>query len=505
MKKWVFALALVLLAGTSWAQYGPQYTAPKDQFLRGLMAAPPGGLGSANIWTGLNTFQGGATVSGPFIASGTSSFTGASNSFTNSVTITTGGFTVSTGNTLLKALRTDGILQARGGITDAFGYWSVAAQTDPTPGLMTSSYTRLAYDPQFLFVLNNYSWQSLLYPGDPKAYTPFTYTSLDTVDIVVTDTTPSISDGDVSLCGWTDSNLSNRYYTCETIDVSGGAGTYTSSTSFFVVNSIRTVNLVGFGGADDELFSAEWTNPSQAVYDILTNPNPTPGETILLIEKDGLSSMGYELVTTVAVSGQVKIGATPAETSRNITCAYNDDNVTCVEGVGGDYINTAGAYAPWTVSDNSGSVSVVAVDAGWWHPTPCLTDINQASGVCEIGSNGAGGVIIEPSWTGNMTQIDATGGPSDNVAGNAVGIICPDSALGCLWTPQSSGYVNPLVTVFWASPLAGAVTIPDGDPMFLEGDVDAELEDNNTLQLIGFDFSGAGPTTWREVSRSVNP
>lgn len=88
-----------------------------------------------------------------------------------------------------------------------------------------------------------------------------------TVRITIVDTTPSISDGDVQVCGYT-SGANELVYnvTCETLDISAGAGTYVTATSFYSLKAIKVSSTAGLGGGGDETDAAEWTNGPTVIY-----------------------------------------------------------------------------------------------------------------------------------------------------------------------------------------------------------------------------------------------
>lgn len=81
----------------------------------------------------------------------------------------------------------------------------------------------------------------------------------DNVEVVVVDTTPSIIAGDVQYCGY----VSYAAYgagtvTCELVDISGGAGTYTTTGTFWLTATIKAVSVSVLGGAGDETLTVRW-------------------------------------------------------------------------------------------------------------------------------------------------------------------------------------------------------------------------------------------------------
>lgn len=88
-----------------------------------------------------------------------------------------------------------------------------------------------------------------------------------TVRITIVDTTPSISDGDVQVCGYTSLANETAYnVSCETIDISAGAGAYVTATSFYSLRAIKVSSTAGLGGGGDETDAAEWTTGPTAIY-----------------------------------------------------------------------------------------------------------------------------------------------------------------------------------------------------------------------------------------------
>lgn len=78
-----------------------------------------------------------------------------------------------------------------------------------------------------------------------------------TVAVTIVDTVPTITDGDVQVCGVEEANFTTFAVTCETLDFSGGAGTLTTSLAFRFVSNIKSSSFSVLGG--DETLSATYT------------------------------------------------------------------------------------------------------------------------------------------------------------------------------------------------------------------------------------------------------
>lgn len=89
-----------------------------------------------------------------------------------------------------------------------------------------------------------------------------------TVKVTVVDTTPSITDGDVQVCGYTSSgNQTALLKTCETLDFAAGAGNHTTTATFVEVTNIKASSFATLGGGGDETIAAEWTSdPAEPIF-----------------------------------------------------------------------------------------------------------------------------------------------------------------------------------------------------------------------------------------------
>lgn len=87
--------------------------------------------------------------------------------------------------------------------------------------------------------LTNKSWTIAAQPITPM-----------TVDVLVVDTTPSITAGTVTITG----TGANGRTQVETVNCAAGAGTYVGNKPFAVITSIVTSGFTVLGGAGDETF-----------------------------------------------------------------------------------------------------------------------------------------------------------------------------------------------------------------------------------------------------------
>jgi hypothetical protein len=93
-----------------------------------------------------------------------------------------------------------------------------------------------------------------------------TITPAEAVAVTVVDTTPSINDGDVQVCGYVDAAAQTaQSKTCETLDFSGGGATLTTTATFVEVTNIKASSFAVLGGGGDETIAAAFDPSTQAI------------------------------------------------------------------------------------------------------------------------------------------------------------------------------------------------------------------------------------------------
>lgn len=203
---------------------------------------------------------------------------------------------------------------------------------DPLTGIVTlgvsnNAATRNTYLDVYPFgvTLNAWYGASFLITGDvPENYLglPSIISDgvLDTVGFVVTDTTPSITGGYITMCGGRSLEQDHAAEIgCELIDISAGAGPYSSVGSYYSVISVKTTGMVGLGGAGDELLRASWGTDSTG--DVFVDTNLTEHAPITYTNLSSVAGPGNFLlcadgvgVCTVSfTSGTVLAGAMDAQ------------------------------------------------------------------------------------------------------------------------------------------------------------------------------------------------
>jgi hypothetical protein len=93
------------------------------------------------------------------------------------------------------------------------------------------------------------------------------------VDVIITDTTPSITSGYVRIAGLTPTN--DQTDTVEVIDISGGADTYTTVTEFTEIHSVYAWGMAILGGTGDEKIEVQWNSDSAVIVAQVNLVEPT--------------------------------------------------------------------------------------------------------------------------------------------------------------------------------------------------------------------------------------
>lgn len=245
----------------------------------------------------------------------------------------------------------------------------------------------------------------------------------DTVDVVVVDGDASINAGFVHIVG-------DTYTNYETIDISAGAGTYTSARTYSNINVIKTTGVATVNGGDT--IAAGWTAAAVAATSTATLfETPSGAGWVANIHGPGGFDT-YSFVATVAMPGQVKIGVDAAATMANLVCAIND--LGCTEGAGQDYMAFAPSSYATAVDAGGGSATLTALTAGG--------DINDSTaaeiyntGVLQglfYWTGGAGGALLAatPVVNQNRSQFIVGGNGPVYPMTNNVELKCADPA-GC--------------------------------------------------------------------------
>lgn len=88
-----------------------------------------------------------------------------------------------------------------------------------------------------------------------------------TITVTVVDTTPSITDGDVQVCGYTTTgNQTDLIKTCETIDFATGGAVHATTATFIAVTNIKASSFATLGGSGDETIAAKWTTGDVEIF-----------------------------------------------------------------------------------------------------------------------------------------------------------------------------------------------------------------------------------------------
>lgn len=117
-------------------------------------------------------------------------------------------------------------------------------------------------------VRNNHvgPWAGLVNNGFVLDGTVTPTTPPDEVDVIVVDTTPSIIDGDILVCGYaTAGDQTSGTKTCETLDFSAGAGTLTTVGTWVEITDIKASSFNVLGGGGDETVAAAWDGDAASI------------------------------------------------------------------------------------------------------------------------------------------------------------------------------------------------------------------------------------------------
>lgn len=109
---------------------------------------------------------------------------------------------------------------------------------------------------------------------------PTSYPTPVSVKVTIVDTTPSIVDGDVQVCGFQLEQYANEQgpAICETLDFSGGAGNQTTTATFVQIVAIKASSFSVLGGGGDETILVEFTDDNADIVTVTNLVNSTKSD-----------------------------------------------------------------------------------------------------------------------------------------------------------------------------------------------------------------------------------
>jgi hypothetical protein len=176
------------------------------------------------------------------------------------------------------------------------------------------------------------------------------------VKVTVVDTTPSITAGTVRVIG-----LVADVVTVEDIDISAGAGVYTTAEAAFTeIILVKSFGLATLGGSGDETIAAEWDTGAESIVDATNLVEQTENFNVFLqTTLDGgatwcdIANFHFQITSAVKVSA-IKITTALAANTTPTSAGMSADAI--LSGLLGDFVRLA------YVAEYAFSGSAIVVD-----------------------------------------------------------------------------------------------------------------------------------------------